>query len=96
MFGKAPDFIKDAPQLYFWLDAYYEAFGSLSSCRPVDGFSGSIGRIPWTAVNDYAKRYPFADNDFEVFTIYISALDEKLMQLVRDKPAPPPRKPKEK
>lgn len=68
------------------------AFRDLSSCRPVDGFSGTIGRIPWTAVNEYAKRYPFFNKDFETFSAYVSVLDEKLLELVKDnKPKKNPR-----
>lgn len=81
---KLPDFIKDAPDLYFWLAPYYDAFGELSTCRPVDTFSGSIGRIPWTAMNEYTKRHEFFDQDFERFIFYINVLDQKLIQLVKD------------
>lgn len=84
----APDFIKDAPELWFWLVPYYEAFAQLSTCRPVDTFSGSIGRIPWTAIDRYAERYPLLNNDFEVFEFYTNALDECLLELIKNKPKP--------
>jgi hypothetical protein len=64
--------------------------------------TGSIGRIPWTAVDQYAKRYPVFEEDFEVFELYIKVLDEKLLQLVKDnkpkgnRPERPPLTPKSK
>ena len=86
-----PDFIKDAPELWFWLVPYYEAFAQLSTCRPVDAFSGSIGRVPWTAIDAYATRYPLFNDDFEIFEFYTNALDEHLLELIKNKPKPPKR-----
>jgi hypothetical protein len=40
----------------------------------------------------YARRYPFFNKDFAVFQAYISVLDEKLLELVKDnKPKRNPR-----
>ena len=91
---RLPDFIKNAPELWFWLHPYYEAFSELSTCRPVDGFTGTIGRIPWTALDRYGVRHEWAGNDFDLFVLYIGALDDKLIQLVKDKK--PKTKPKTK
>ena len=92
---KLPDFIRDAPELYFWLAPYYEAFRELSSCRPVEGFTGTIGRIPWTAMHFYAERNPFFAKDFDVFVFYLNILDEKLLELVKaSKPKKPDKAPR--
>lgn len=81
--------------LLFWLEPYYEAFGDLSTCRPVDSFSGSVGRVPWTAISEYAKRYEQFEEDFEIFKIYINALDDKMLKLIKDT-KPPERRPRKK
>ena len=92
---RLPDFIKNAPELWFWLHPYYEAFTELSTCRPVDGFTGTVGRIPWTAIDRYADRYEWAGRDFEVFVLYIGALDDKLLELVKSRKPKGPNKPRD-
>lgn len=52
------------------------AFDELCSERPV-GF-GSVGAIPWSAIDRYAERHRFADDDvaYDDFVHHIRALDD--------------------
>ena len=54
---------------YEW---YWEAFHELSTCR-VNGFS--VGRIPWTAVNDWAQTYGLNPVERYIFHQVIAAMD---------------------
>lgn len=61
---------------------YWNAFWDLNSTRPI-GFS--IGAIPWTAADQYAKRYDLSSNDFELFWAIINQLDFAYIQEVNSK-----------
>lgn len=68
-----PKAIQEAPVLDFWLVWYYQAFLDLHTCRNVGMDEGAI---PWTAMNEYAKRYSVDDDDeFDFFCRLIRAMD---------------------
>jgi len=67
-----PKKIAEPPTLPSCLVFYYEAFLTLSSCRQV---SMSEYRIPWTAANEYGKRYEMLPFEFEDFWVLLSAMD---------------------
>lgn len=50
----------------------WEAFGALSTDRPV-GFAR--GAIPWSSIDRYAQRYGLDDDDFGRFQRLIRAMD---------------------
>ena len=63
----------DAPILFDGLTFPYNAFNALSSERAI-GFGG-VGPIPWSAVNDYAKRYRLTLDEFELLLFYVEKMD---------------------
>lgn len=80
-FGKLPEPIENAPELYPWLHPYYKAFEELMSDRE-NGMG--IGYIPWTAINEYAKRHPLLEFDFDQTLYYIRVLDFAYVKWVRE------------
>ena len=71
-----PDVIANAPQLLPGLEGYFEAFTELSTCRQ----SGmSMGPIPWSAVNEYAKRYNYSGEGFDYLVRMVRALDDTFL-----------------
>ena len=72
-----PKRIADAPQLPPGLELYYEAFWELSSTRAV-GFA--LGPVPWGAVDSYATRYGFDDEQREDLVYYVRAMDNAYLK----------------
>jgi hypothetical protein len=56
------------PGLAFYMSAFY----SLSSCRAV---GMAEGRIPWTAVKDYALYYGLDEVEFDILWELITRVD---------------------
>lgn len=77
-----PDAIAGAPELLAGLEAYYEAFIELSTCR--DSGMG-VGPIPWTAVDQYARRYGFTGDGFGYLLKMVRALDDAFLKHQRQK-----------
>lgn len=71
-----PDVIANAPQLFPGLEAYYEAFTELSTCR-TNGMA--MGPIPWSAINEYAKRYDYTGEGFDYLVRMVRALDDTFL-----------------
>lgn len=71
------------PELHVYLSGSEGHFWRLSTCRGI-GF-GSLGPIPWTAVDEYARVYGFAENeiDYDDFVFIIGALDEVFLEVSR-------------
>lgn len=67
-----PQAIRDAPELDVGLDMYYQAFADLSSCRPI-GFGE--GRIPWTAVEQYADSLGLQGDQREDLHHHMTEMD---------------------
>ena len=63
------------------LVGYYDIFWKLSTCRNV-GFS--VGRIPWTAIDAFAVRYGYIEDDllYEDLHYYIGAMDSAYTDIV--------------
>lgn len=78
-----PDKIKEAPELMPGLELYYEAFTELSNTRPIT--QGGLGAIPWTAINEWAKRYDIEGSDFERLATYVRSLDAEYIKYVSKK-----------
>lgn len=52
----------------------WEAFQRLGTCRP-QGFN-QPGKIPWTAMNEYATRYEIEGADFDRLVHLVEVLDK--------------------
>lgn len=82
-FGKIPDPIANAPELWPWLTPYYQAFETISNERPKDYFSGNVGYIPWSVIDRYCQRNPHLSVDFSRTYLYIKSLDAEYVNWVR-------------
>lgn len=71
-----PDELANPPSIPSELIFYWEAFCDLHSCRN-NGMS--VGCIPWSAVNEYARRYGISDYEFDDFNYVISKLDSEFI-----------------
>lgn len=90
-----PEKIANKPELLPGLAFYYEAFNALSSCRDMQF---GVGRIPWTAANDFSLRYRMNLAEFERLWDLICRVDSvyinlKTKQLKDKNPDPPMQKP---
>lgn len=83
--GFCPRFMADRPELWPHLTLYSEAFGDLSSERPL-GAMGGCGSISWSAIDRYAERYGIDDlDDFERFRRMIRAQDRVYLEDVAER-----------
>lgn len=55
-----PEKVRNAPNLFPWLYDTYEAFFELLSCLSAEG------RIPWTAITEYAAVMSMAETESEL------------------------------
>ena len=69
-----PPHLENKPELGLGLGFYWEAFWSISSCRPQ-----GVGPIEWTAIDSYARRYKIVGYEFERLVAIINKLDEAFM-----------------
>lgn len=68
-----PDAIANAPEVETGLEFYLQAFLDLDSSRSL---GLSMGPIPWTAINEWAKRHEVEDQeDFDDLVYMVSRLD---------------------
>jgi hypothetical protein len=67
-----PKAILEAPVLMPGSSFYYNAFLTLSSCRSMGMMEG---RIPWTAVDAYARRYDLDDDDTDCLWTLVCSMD---------------------
>lgn len=82
--GSAPDTLLDKPELAPHLTQVWRDFFELSTNRHL-GF-GSVGPIPWIAINAYAERMGIVDPDeFERFTALIRAMDGEYQNCLAEK-----------
>ena len=84
-----PDALLNAPDLLQGLDFFYNAFGQLSTCRPV---GMGLGSIPWTAIDRYAERNDV--EDFDEFLYMVRKMDDAYIEyhLEKSKTATPPKR----
>lgn len=59
----------------------WEAFAVLSDDRPL-GFAAP-GRIPWSAMDRFARRHDIEGPDFDDFVVLIRALDSAWIEEMR-------------
>ncbi len=69
-----PDAIRDAPELLTGLENYFSAFWELGTCRPIG--MGGAGYIPWTAIDQYARRKKYSDEEFDVLLYMVRKMDD--------------------
>lgn len=60
----------------------WEAFGALSTDRPV---GLDRGAIPWSSIDRFARRYAIDDDAFDRFARLIRAMDAAYLAYFRDK-----------
>jgi len=72
-----PDEIKDAPELQFGLEIYWDAFWDLSTCRPS---SFSVGAIPWSSIRDYGQTFEFDESQMETLFYVIRLMDNEFVK----------------
>lgn len=60
---KLPEKVLGAPSLRPGLELYWLAYAELSTCRPPS--FGDLLPIPWTAIDAYATRYDFDEDQFD-------------------------------
>ncbi len=68
-----PRALLERPEIPSHLQELWHAFVSLSTCRPLVG--GSVGPIPWVAIDCYARRYGIDGEEFERLTEVVAAMD---------------------
>lgn len=68
-----PARIRDAPELKFGLELYWEAFLELSTCRGV--VDGGVLPIPFTAIVEYAKIFDFDEEQTSDLLYLIRIMD---------------------
>jgi hypothetical protein len=68
-----PETIQDQPRVELYDQIYWDCFNDLCGTRPV---GQTVGWIPWTAINDWAKRNGIDDPDeFEVLKKLVVQMD---------------------
>lgn len=55
------------------LELYWRAYSELTTCRPAS--FGGLLPVPWTAIDRYAERYGFDDDQFEWLVYICDKLD---------------------
>lgn len=73
---KVPQAIADAPVLAPGLQFYYDTFVTLSTDRSV---GMGEGFIPWTAVEKFATRYSFSEDDLTLTWAILHAMDAEYL-----------------
>jgi hypothetical protein len=72
-----PEFIENAPQLYEWLELYWEAYQDLSTTRQA-GFGGAYP-ISWLSIAHYAEALGYdADQKDDLF-YFVSIMDREFL-----------------
>lgn len=74
-----PRKIADAPELWPGLEVYFEAWMQMDSCRQV---GMSIGPIPWTAIEQYAKAMDLDDQQTARMHRLLRAMDRVYLDWV--------------
>lgn len=90
----------EAPIFLDWqLEAFYfDAFFTLSTCRPVPALGGVLP-IPWSAVVEYAERLGFDEETTDDFWQIMRVIDAEhckqvMAKMPKPKSTPPPEQPK--
>lgn len=64
--------MQNAPELFWGLELYYDAFLDLQSCRSLGMAEGPIS---WHAIYEYAIRHQFSEGQHDDLQYYISRMD---------------------
>jgi len=68
-----PATVTERPMLGLWDELYWECFMELTGTRP---FGYSVGYIPWTAIDAWARRHRIVDPfQFSTLCRMVTALD---------------------
>lgn len=68
----------ERPAVPYRLVMFWNAWCELGSCRP-PAFSG-VAPIPWTALDRYARRHGWTDDEFEMLRVIVQALDDEMSE----------------
>lgn len=68
-----PESILNMPTLSIGNVFFWKAFRELNSCR-------GEGSIPWTAIDQYARRYDVQGYLFEELVVLVGALDDAMLR----------------
>ena len=72
-----PEKIANKPILRSGLEVYWRAFWECSTDRDI---GMAEGPIPWTAINDWGKRYGFEDESFERLILILKMMDSAYIE----------------
>lgn len=70
--------LSERPELWPAMVHYYEAYQRLSTCRQYH--MGGAGPIPWTAIDQYASRYRYYGEEFDMLLHFVEVLDGVYLQ----------------
>ncbi len=71
------------PELFEFLQPYWDAFWALDSERQVT--MGGATRIPWRAIDAYARRYGFEGNGFLRLEYLLRRMDTAYLKRLKGK-----------
>ena len=80
-----PKWLMDAPVLRPGLELYYYAFWELDTCRSI---GMSLGPIPWTAVQAYAKANGYDEDTTDRLLILVRYMDHEYLEYYAKKNKP--------
>lgn len=78
-----PKWFFDKPELLPGQEFYINSFDRLSTTRSFG--QGAVGRIPWTAVTQYAQAFELDWNEYLLFQEIILLLDTLYVEWVADR-----------
>lgn len=84
-----PDRIANAPDIFPWLMLYMRAFFALDTHR---SHSQGVSRIPWLAIEQYARINEFDTQQKEDLHFFTSRLDDFMCKKLAAKMKPNPAK----
>lgn len=81
--GQRVPALENRPVLATYLETYYEAFQTVSTCRAL-GTAG-YGPVPWLAVATYASTYGLELEELETLWLYVQAMDAEFLRVMASK-----------
>lgn len=77
-----PDAVQNAPSLLPGLELYLEAYMDLATCRST---AFAVERVPWTAIDQYARRNGIDGEAFDYFLALMREMDQEYIDWMNDK-----------